>query len=143
MGVLEHIAIVEGRMSAALQRTIDEARANGVSQETDNAPILATLGIDAYLDRTRKIKTSQAAQPKLGQPIDDIWRSLDETRASIRGLMTAADGMKLTDVTMPHPAFGPLHLYEWFAFVAAHEGRHAAQIREIGAKLAEQPQVSS
>lgn len=142
-GVLEHIAIVEGRVSAALQRAIEEARANGVSLETDDAPILATLDADAYLDRARKIKTSEAAQPKLGQPIDDLWRSLDATRDSIRGLMTAADGMKLTDVTMPHPVFGPLHLYKWFAFVGAHEGRHAAQIREIGARLAEQPQVTS
>lgn len=143
LGVLEHIAIVEGRVSAALQRTIDQARANGVSQETDDAPLLTTLGADVYLDRTKKIKASEAAQPKLAQSIDAIWRSLDETRDSIRGLMTAADGMKLTDVTMPHPVFGPLHLYKWFAFVGAHEGRHAAQIREIGARLAEQPHVST
>ena len=31
----------------------------------------------------------------------------------------------------PHPLFGPLSAYHWFAFIAAHEARHAAQIREI------------
>ena len=31
--------------------------------------------------------------------------------------------------------FGPLDLYTWFAFIGAHEARHAAQIREIGAAL--------
>jgi uncharacterized damage-inducible protein DinB len=33
--------------------------------------------------------------------------------------------------TFPHPAFGPLNLYEWFRLIAYHELRHAKQIREV------------
>jgi hypothetical protein len=39
-------------------------------------------------------------------------------------------------VVVPHPALGDQNLYQWIAFVGAHESRHAAQIREIAAALA-------
>jgi hypothetical protein len=38
-------------------------------------------------------------------------------------------------VSMPHSVFGPSSAYHWFAFVGAHEARHAAQIREIAGAL--------
>jgi hypothetical protein len=31
----------------------------------------------------------------------------------------------------PHPVFGPMNLHGWIEFVAGHEARHAAQIREV------------
>jgi hypothetical protein len=58
----------------------------------------------------------------------------------MRSVMRAADGLKLTDVTMPHPVFGALNLYTWFAWVGSHEARHAAQIREIAAAVSGSPQ---
>jgi uncharacterized damage-inducible protein DinB len=33
--------------------------------------------------------------------------------------------------TFPHPAFGPLNLYDWLRLIAYHELRHAKQIREV------------
>jgi hypothetical protein len=135
LGVLEHVAIVEGRVGAALQRTINDARANGIGPETDDAPIIPTLNIAPFADRTKKIKAPEQAQPKSGLSLGQVWQALDETRETMRSLMNAADGMKLTDVTMPHPVFGPLHLYTWFAWIGSHEARHAAQIREIGSVL--------
>jgi hypothetical protein len=45
------------------------------------------------------------------------------------------DGVALSDVSAPHPALGPLNGYQWFLFLAAHEGRHTAQIREITAAI--------
>jgi hypothetical protein len=36
-------------------------------------------------------------------------------------------------VLHPHPFLGTLDLYEWVYFIAAHERRHADQVREIGA----------
>jgi hypothetical protein len=135
LGVLEHLAIVEGRVGAALQRTVNEARANGVGPETDESPILPALNTAVFTDRTKKIKTSEVGQPKSGQSLDQLWRALDEARETMRSVMNAADGMKLTEVTMPHPVFGALDLYTWFAWVGSHEARHAAQIREIAERL--------
>jgi uncharacterized damage-inducible protein DinB len=33
--------------------------------------------------------------------------------------------------TFPHPAFGPLNIYEWLRLIGYHEVRHAKQIREV------------
>jgi hypothetical protein len=133
--VLEHLAIVEGRVGVLIEKHLDDARAAGLSPETDDAPVLPTLNIAMFGDRTRKIKASDAAQPKAGRELNDLWQSLDAALDHARRLLHSADGMRLSDVTMPHPVFGPLDLYTWFAFIGSHEGRHAAQIREIGAAL--------
>jgi hypothetical protein len=31
----------------------------------------------------------------------------------------------------PHPAFGPLNLYEWLAFIGIHEARHLRQVEAL------------
>ena len=49
--------------------------------------------------------------------------------------MLAADGLALGAVTAEHRFFGVLTVYQWVELVAAHECRHADQIREIGAAL--------
>jgi hypothetical protein len=40
-------------------------------------------------------------------------------------------GQDLKPWTWPHPAFGPLNIYEWLRLIAYHELRHAKQIREV------------
>jgi hypothetical protein len=135
LGVLEHLVIVEGRIGTMIEKHLGDARDAGLRIETDSGPILPLLDIAKFTDRTSKIKASEAAQPKSGHALGELWQSLDSSLDRIRRLLGSADGMRLSDVTMPHPVFGPLDLYTWFAFVGSHEGRHAAQIREIGAAL--------
>lgn len=136
LGVLEHLAIVEGRIGTMLEKHLTDAKVAGVPRETDHTPILPQLSIAGFTDRSRKLKGSDAVQPKLGVPLDELWASLDASLARMRQLLVDADDMCLSEVTMPHPIFGPLDLYTWFAFVGSHEARHAAQIREIGGTLA-------
>lgn len=136
LGVLEHLVIVEGRIGMLMGKHIDDAKAAGLQREADESPLLPRLNIAPFTDRTRKIKGSDAVAPKLGRALDELWQSLDASLRTIQGLLASADGLRLSDVTMPHPAFGPLDLYTWFAFVGSHEARHAAQIREIGEALA-------
>src|SRR5262249_40830835 len=131
LGVLEHLVIVEGRIAKLIEKNLDDARAAGLQPETDDTPILSSLSIAQFTDRTRKIKGSDAVQPKLGRELGELWLSLDESLGTFHQLLASADGTRIGAVTMPHPIFGPLDLYTWFAFVGAHEARHAAQIREI------------
>jgi uncharacterized damage-inducible protein DinB len=139
LGVLEHLAIVENRVGAALQRQVDAARAAGVGQENDESPIIPVVDIPAFTDRRTKVKASAQAQPQSGKSLDQLWGELDAARETVRAVIRSADGMRLTEVTMPHPVFGSMHLYQWFAWLGSHEARHAAQIREIGARLAVAP----
>ena len=139
LGVLEHLVIVEGRVGTLIEKHLSDARAAGLPSETDESPILPTLNVAMFSDRSRKIKASEAAHPKFGRTLDELWTSLDGSLANIHRLLGTADGARLSEIMMPHPVFGPLDLYTWFAFIGSHEARHAAQIREIGAKLAERP----
>ncbi len=135
LGVLEHVAIVESRLAAMLKNKIDEARAAGLGAETELTPILPALRVDRFTNRSTKIKGSDALQPRGGRDLGALWQALDESRAALRGVLIGADGLALSQVTHPHPAFGPLDAYAWFAFLGSHETRHADQIREIGASL--------
>jgi uncharacterized damage-inducible protein DinB len=139
LDVLEHLVIVEGRVGTMLEKHLSEAKAAGLRADADLSPILPQLNLAIFTDRTRKIKGSAAVQPKSGRQLDELWESLDGCLATIRQLLASADGLRLTEVMMPHPIFGPLDLYTWFAFIGSHEARHAAQIREIGAAVANVP----
>jgi hypothetical protein len=70
---------------------------------------------------------------------DAAWEELERGGRAVREAAGAGDGLALGTVYHPHPQFGPLSLYQWIAFVGAHEGRHAAQIRETGEALAKRP----
>lgn len=62
--------------------------------------------------------------------LQEVLPLLDDSRAVL-----AADGLALGAVTAEHRFFGVLTVYQWVELVAAHERRHADQIREIGAAL--------
>jgi hypothetical protein len=65
----------------------------------------------------------------------EAWRVLEEVRQGLRESLLAADGLALGEIVRPHPLLGEAILYQWIAFVGAHEARHTAQVREIGQAL--------
>jgi DinB superfamily len=58
--------------------------------------------------------------------------ALLETRGVLLDQLHAADGLALSTILHPHPFLGELNVYEWVHFVAGHEQRHLAQVRELG-----------
>ena len=69
-------------------------------------------------------------------PESDAPGQLDRARDEVRNAVLAADGLALGSVTTEHRFFGVLNVYQWVELTAAHECRHAEQIREIAAALA-------
>jgi len=128
--IIEHLAIVEVRVSARLSSLIAEARASGLGAEPSLEPVLPTINVGQVVDRRTRFTAPDAIQPT-GLGADAAWTALEEAGKGVRDLMNASDGLALGTVSMPHPVFGPSSAYHWFAFVGAHEARHAAQIREI------------
>jgi DNA repair protein RecO (recombination protein O) len=59
--------------------------------------------------------------------------ALREGRAALTALRPRVEtvGVGAASARYPHPAFGPLNLYEWLAFVALHEERHRRQIERV------------
>ena len=133
-GVIEHLAILEQRIATLLAGKIAAARADGLPPETSSDPVLPTINVAAVLDRSRRVETPSIGAPT-GLSAEAAWAALERSRLSLREALHAGDGFALGTITHPHPLFGPLSAYQWFAFMGAHEARHAAQIRETQAGL--------
>jgi hypothetical protein len=126
--VVEHLAIVENRISTILSERIEEARA-GLPPETRADPILPTIDYQRMYDRSTRVKAPEPVIPT-GLNAAAAWNALEGAGSRMRALLVANDGLSLSSVTHPHPRFGVLSVYQWVAFLGAHEVRHAQQIRE-------------
>ena len=127
--IVEHLAIVNERIAQRMLKGIDQARADGLGPETSTEPILPTLNLARVFDRSRPVTAPDVLKPT-GLDSDGAWAALERSTLQVRAAVAAGDGLALESVMQPHPLFGPLSLYEWIAFIGAHEARHAAQIRE-------------
>jgi hypothetical protein len=129
--ILEHLAIVEGRIAGMLAAQLAGAREKGLGRERETSPVAPMLDMERIVDRTRPRVAGDASQPRGGIDAAASLAALDASRGSLRTAVIQSSGLALADVTMPHPALGPLNLYQWVLFVGGHEARHTAQIREI------------
>ena len=135
VNVLEHLAMVEGGIASVFHKRIDAARTTGLGPETETSSVLEQPIFGNILDRRRKIQGSDAVRQVSGIDTDNAWRNLEQTRSQLREVVMSADGLALGELTHPHRIFGSLNFYQWLVFLADHEGRHAAQIREIGERV--------
>ncbi len=133
--VLEHLSQVERRIAERLGGLLSEARAAGLGPERESSPVAGTFDLARVLDRGRPVTASGAALPQGGLDAARAWAALEESRAALREVVLAGDGLALGEVSYANPALGPLNFYHWVLFVGGHEARHAAQVREIGDAL--------
>lgn len=129
--VIQHLNIVEGRITGLIAKLIAEGRASGLKPETDSSSIVATIDADRFVDRSSKLVFGG---PPPDPSIDAATglRTFAATRASFKAAVMEGDGLDLSAPSFEHRAFGPLSVYEWIALVGLHMERHAEQIREIG-----------
>ena len=141
--IVEHLLIVERRVVGVLATAIAQAKDAGLEAERDDSSVLSAAERAAYIDRSRRISAPPRIHPTGGDDVEVLWRSLEEARASLKAAALTGDGLALGAVTQPHPVFGPLSVYQWLAFMAGHEARHAAQMREVVAHLRSGPLEAS
>ena len=125
--VLEHLAVLEGGIVQLLR----SQAAAGPAE----AAAASTLDERAVLDRSRPWVAPPRVQPRGELSAAAAWERLGQTRAALLAAMEGGDEQSLTQKTYPHPVLGPLSLRQWVTFIGLHEGRHAAQIEEIGQAL--------
>jgi DinB superfamily len=132
VGIIEHLAIANGRIARMIAKRAAEAREAGLGPEPSTDPILPALGITRVVERVTRVAAPEVLHPS-GLDASAAWAALEQSTVAVRDAVAKADGLALSEVSFPHPLFGPLSLYTWIAFVGAHEARHAAQIRECRA----------
>jgi uncharacterized damage-inducible protein DinB len=133
--IIEHLTIVERRIRKTISDKLDVERAAGLGAETDTSPVIPTFDVSAFIDRSQRITARDELLPTANLDADAAWSALAEQRRMTRDMITAADGLALGLVTIPHARLGLLNVYQWLVFLGAHEARHTAQVREVGQRL--------
>jgi hypothetical protein len=126
--VLSHLAMIEISVGEILQKKLRRAIA---------AEILPVAGEQSrrwrnlagkLLDEGTKIEAPDFVVPDGTMSAAAAWQSLQVSRAKLRQILLAADGMNTETIVARHVLLGILTFEEWFGFVGYHEQRHAAQI---------------
>lgn len=134
--ILEHVGLVEQRLTSLFKQWMAEAGEHGLTAEAGSAP---AINMEIVLDRSYKIEAGASAQPRGGLDEATAWTALEEVRRDLKVTVQDGEEVPLDGIIRPHPALGPLNFYQWVEFVGWHEARHTAQIRENGSLLAEAP----
>ena len=134
--VLDHLSIVEQRVTQRLAAALEAARAGHPPSDATATLSLSDEGFaERLVDREQRFKTSQASEPRPGREAEAAWAALEATRRALVDVVEASAGMTMPGAVAPHPAFGPLTFRQWVIFVGGHDARHAKQVKEIGAAL--------
>lgn len=133
--VLQHLAMTESGIAKLIERRTADARAAGIGPDPETTTILWTLDVHRLLDRRTRLETPTPIPPGQEVAAEEAARIFDAAHQRLAAAVAAADGVALGSLLFPHPLLGPINLYQWGIFAAAHEMRHAAQIREIGAQV--------
>jgi uncharacterized damage-inducible protein DinB len=134
--ILEHLYRAERGVAAVLAKRIARARESGHPVERETSSVVAgydRMGLD---DRSRKLVSPELVEPTENPDRETIERRLAESRAALDAAIASGDGLALAELRHTHLRLGELDLYQWILFVAEHERRHTAQVREVAAQLA-------
>jgi hypothetical protein len=138
--VLEHLARIEEQLTRLLSAKLSEAQSTGaLGSESETSSVVDPAVHRVVLDRAYRVIAGDRVLPRGELDSAAALTALEAARAKLRNLLTSYDGVAIAAVSHPHPVFGTIDAYQWFAFVGSHEARHAAQIREVGHMLANRP----
>jgi uncharacterized damage-inducible protein DinB len=128
----EHLSIVEGNVAGLLGRVLGKAEESGAE-----GAAFAPVSVEEFVERTRDVKLNapESVRPADSRPLADSVAALRGSRAALHALRPALERADGHALRFPHPAWGPLNLYQWLLFVAAHESRHLAQIEALKAAM--------
>ena len=133
--VVEHLSMVERLFTERIANEL-QPRIAALQPETAARTMLPEAIEARMADRVNRREAPDTARPTGACSCDEAWARLEDGHERLRTIVRAADGLALGEVTLEHRFFGTLTIYQWIELMAAHEGRHTEQIREIATTLA-------
>ena len=134
--IFEHLHRVERGAAAVVAKRVAKARAEGHPAETETSSVLGTLDGFRVSELDRKLVAPDVVAPTENPDRDTATGQLAGSRAALLAAMEHGDGLALGAIRHTHLRFGELDLYQWILFVAEHERRHEAQLRDVVRQLA-------
>ena len=130
--IIEHLALIEGRLLQMMKMMLTKAESAGAGSK--DAPIeIESFSLDKYIERSlnEKYTAPEAVRPSGQATLTDSLAKLKRSREELKALRPRIEATDLSNVTYPHPAFGPLNFYRWLAFIGIHEERHLRQAEKL------------
>lgn len=129
--IVEHVAILESRLLGLMTVMVGKVEKAGLPRTEDSH--FNPVSLDQIIERSLKEKYNapEVAQPQGNIPLNDSLERLRQSRASLRALQPRFEATDLSGAHYPHPAFGPLDLYQWLVMIGVHEDRHLRQLEAL------------
>jgi uncharacterized damage-inducible protein DinB len=129
--IVEHLSLIEHRLLRMMTMMLTKAESVG-ARGTDAPPVeFKPFTLDEFIERARdeKYTAPEAVSPGGQASLTDSLAKLRHSREELHALRPRIEAIDLSNVTYPHPAFGPLNFYQWMAFIGIHEERHLRQAK--------------
>lgn len=129
--IAEHLAIIEERLSKLFPVMLTKAEAGGFERRADQP--FRPVSVESMVEQSKREKYTapEMARPTGTVSLADSINRLNRSREAINVLRPRLEALDLTNVTYPHPVFGPLDAYQWLVFIGVHEERHLRQIESV------------
>jgi len=122
--VVEHLAIIEGRIHAVVSRLHEAAAAEPGRKDAE----IDRFIIENIPRRTSRVQAPEVIQPKGECTLCEALKVfVDKRQGTIEMVKNTTH---LRGRILPHPIHGPWDGYQWILAAGAHTARHVAQIRE-------------
>jgi uncharacterized damage-inducible protein DinB len=128
--IVEHLAIMEERLSRMMAVMLAKAESAGAPSA---AQAMQPFTLDHFIEgnRGQKFQAPEQVRPTGEESIAALLERLRASRNFLSGLQQRMEATDLSAMSYPHPAFGPLNVYQWLALIGLHEERHLAQIESL------------
>lgn len=123
--IVEHLAIVEGRIHAIIARMPEASLSDSARVDSEvDAMILTEIST-----RTNRVNAPAFITPTGKSSPSEAVRDFREKRNETLRLLESAPCLR--GRVIPHPIMGPWDGYQWILSTAAHTERHLNQIMEL------------
>lgn len=129
--IMEHLALAEAGSVKLFDKLLQKAETEGRERRAGDPFAPVSLAEQAAPFRGQKFKAPDQSRPTGTVPLSDSLASLSDSLARIHALRPRVERADCAEQRFPHPIFGPLNLYQWLLFTAAHEERHLKQIEAL------------
>lgn len=128
--IVEHLAKTEEGLSATIAKFLAKAEAANIPSTGKIEPPVSFAEITGTY-KEMKFEAPEFIRPSGTVALADSLARLENSRAALKALRPRLEAVDLSGARFPHPAFGPMNLYYWLAFIGLHELHHLKQINDI------------
>jgi hypothetical protein len=129
--IFEHLALAEAGSVKLFDKLLQKAEAEGRVRAAGDPFAPVSIAEETGRIHGQRLQSPERILPTGKVALADSRASLTDSLERIRALRPRVERADCAEHRFPHPVFGPLNLYQWLLFTAAHEERHLRQINAL------------